>query len=266
MSDLSLRRLLAVGLVLTAATAASADDASDDAADEGFIRLQSPTADSAVTPASHAACTTGQCESGQCGPGGCPSGLCGRGGLFGGHGGYGGYGDCPPGGGCRCWGCNNGRDCIGDKLRCLFGVYGGCSHAPGAGYVTPSRRPIWDLSLPTSTMWSGQWTCGKGGAHPSTRPAVYMPTDTTQLGYSYSHVPYWMPKAGMVPPIPNPGDWHNRTCFNRCQSCRGGAAEGFVDGGYPGGAVIDGGSSCPTGAGGPAGLPEVASKPILPNN
>jgi hypothetical protein len=39
-------------------------------------------------------------------------------------------------------------------------------------------------------------------------PMVYMPTDTTQLGYYYQHVPHWHAYQGMVPPVPRPIDWH----------------------------------------------------------
>lgn len=35
------------------------------------------------------------------------------------------------------------------------------------------------------------------------------PTDTTQLGYYYRRVPVWQPR--MLPPIPRPSRWHDRT-------------------------------------------------------
>src|SRR5690606_22022975 len=41
---------------------------------------------------------------------------------------------------------------------------------------------------------------------------VYMPTDTTQLGYYYQHVPYWLPRPNAVPPAPRPADWHVSMC------------------------------------------------------
>ena len=37
---------------------------------------------------------------------------------------------------------------------------------------------------------------------------VYMPTDTTQLGYYYQHAPTWHAYSGMIPPVPRPSDWH----------------------------------------------------------
>ena len=248
-----------LGGVAGLAGTAVADDAAADS--EGVVRLGDATTNSPVTPVGH----RGDCQSCQtCET--CPS-----------------YGSCPDCPSCRTcplatlkqgWecGCPNGtscRDCIGDKLRCLFGVYGGCSHSPGEGYVTPGRRPIWDMSLPIQTMWSGQWTCGKGGAHPSTRPPVYMPTDTTQLGYSYSHVPYWMPKAGMVPPVPNPSDYHVRTCFDRCGSCKqNGINTGAGVVTQPGVQTSVVSDASPTLGGIDMTKPEekVASQPVLPTN
>ena len=238
------------------ATAADADEA------EGVVRLTPPKVDAELTPASHCPdCQTDTAAGGH---------VVDYGGME--YGGMAGCPDCPQGhfGGCP-GGCPSGRcpaygmDPFGNKLRCMTGIFGGVSHAPGEGYVTPARRPMWDLSLPTSTMWSGQWTCGRGGAHPSTRPAVYMPTDTTQLGYSYSHVPYWMPKAGMVPPVPNPSDFHVRACLGRCgKGCRNAAAA------YHGGIVSET-QPVPVIAGTEGldlttdnAVPQIATQPILP--
>jgi hypothetical protein len=39
-------------------------------------------------------------------------------------------------------------------------------------------------------------------------PMVYMPTDTTQLGYYYQRVPTWVPKPCMIPPYPLPSRFH----------------------------------------------------------
>ena len=130
-------------------------------------------------------------------------------------------------GGCgQCGGCNGNGGCnscggyFAYKLRCLFGVSGGQTHAPGHGYVLPMKRPIYDVSHPYSNMWAAHPITG--AAHrpsPNSYRNVYMPTDTTQLGYSYGHVPYWMPRAGMVPPVPVPDAYHNRiTVSDRCES------------------------------------------------
>lgn len=39
-------------------------------------------------------------------------------------------------------------------------------------------------------------------------PMVYMPTDTTQLGYYYQRVPTWIPLPHMLPPPPYPSQYH----------------------------------------------------------
>lgn len=42
-------------------------------------------------------------------------------------------------------------------------------------------------------------------------PVIPSPTDTAQLGYYYLHVPSWQPNPGMLPPIPLPSRWHDRS-------------------------------------------------------
>ena len=248
---------LALAALLTTVSMTTAEEA------EGVVRLTPPVADGSVQPAGHSDCPTCQTEAsvlppsegydmGYCPGGNCPDGNCRSGYCPGG---------CPTG---RCPG--YGMDPLGNKLRCMTGIFGGSTHAPGEGYVTPSRRPMWDLSLPTSTMWSGQWTCGRGGAHPSTRRAVFMPTDTTQLGYSYSHVPYWMPRAGMTPPLPSPSDFHVRTCFDRCGRCKS-AQSGFaVENGLP--VTTPAPQPAAVAGGGTDGvdITQTVSQPILPTN
>ncbi len=39
---------------------------------------------------------------------------------------------------------------------------------------------------------------------------IPLPTDTSQQGFYYMHVPSWQSRAGMLPPIPRPSRWHNR--------------------------------------------------------
>ena len=73
---------------------------------------------------------------------------------------------------------------------------------------------------------------------------VYQPTDTAQLGFSYSNVPTWRRDPSRIPSVPHPANFHNRGCPGRC-------------GGYPGclsGPVFYGGpiqgATCPTCPGG----------------
>lgn len=197
---------------------------------------------SCVVPASCGCGTGGGCEAAYytgceapCN-GGCGSGCAeyGKGGWmaaqmstmkYGWHG-EAGYlcGSCGPCGG----GCNGCGGYLAYKLRCIFGVSGGMTHSPGHGYVLPMRRPIYDVAHPYTHMWSRNGL-GLGPQVSSTaRTNVYMPTDTTQLGYNYGHVPYWQPRAGMVPAIPIPDAYHNRICVS--DRCNGGACR-YTDGG-----------------------------------
>lgn len=73
-------------------------------------------------------------------------------------------------------------------------VYGGYGY--GGGYNTVHRYPV------VYTRWYPERWYGTPGPRPaSPAPMVYMPTDTTQLGYYYQVVPRWQPRAN---PIPKP--------------------------------------------------------------
>ncbi|SFI16862.1 hypothetical protein [Planctomicrobium piriforme] len=93
--------------------------------------------------------------------------------------------------------------------------YGGMAYDSGYGYggrhtfSPPVKRPIYRTGVAYNKMWPNSWT-GQPGVQgtPQRYPTVYMPTDTTQLGYYYQHVPYWQPRAGMIPPPPVPSQWH----------------------------------------------------------
>jgi len=89
------------------------------------------------------------------------------------------------------------------------------------GYARISRR---DWTPPTSTflrrsplvysrMYPGKFygQHGPPASGPVRRyPIIAMPTDTSQLGFYYRHVPQWQPRADMLPPIPRPSRWHTR--------------------------------------------------------
>jgi len=90
---------------------------------------------------------------------------------------------------------------------------GAAGHGGHQRYVRtfspPVKRPIYRTGVAYQKMWPNHWS-GTGAAPVSNYqyPTVYMPTDTTQLGYYYQHVPYWQPRQGMVPPPPVPSQWH----------------------------------------------------------
>lgn len=199
-------------------------------------------------------CTDGSCgcDTGNCTEGCCADGCCGDGcGYCCDEGAlrrqmrtlkYGWHGEanwCGAGGHCShgCKGhCGHGRGWLAYKLNCLFGVQHGATHSPGHGYVMPVKRPMWDVSYPYNHMQNATAVGAANGQRASSPYGnVYTPTDTTQLGYSYGHVPYWMPRAGMVPTTPNPESYHLRVCLpNRCSGKCGGTCQACQHGGAHG--------------------------------
>lgn len=163
------------------------------------------------------------CGSDSCGDGcGCQSGKCGKcrkGRLSSLKYGWNGEADYCGHGGHSC----HATGWLAFKLNCLFGVQGGATHSPGHGYVLPVKRPMWDVSYPYNHMLNATAVGAANGQRSSSAYGnVYMPTDTTQLGYSYGHVPYWMPRAGMVPPTPTPDAYHLRVCLPDARGCKDG--------------------------------------------
>lgn len=76
------------------------------------------------------------------------------------------------------------------------------------GWSPPALHPIDRVSIDYYRAFPAQWTGQAQAAPPVMRPSVYMPTDTTQLGYTYQHSPRWMPYPNMVPPVPHPAQWN----------------------------------------------------------
>lgn len=87
---------------------------------------------------------------------------------------------------------------------------------PDSGWAPPARVPM----TRSGGAYSANWSNGFSGGYGPGAPMVYQPTDTTQLGYSYGNVPTWRPSPGMIPPVPNPSNFHNRICPpSRCGGC-----------------------------------------------
>ncbi len=96
----------------------------------------------------------------------------------------------------------------------------GMVFSPDYGWAPPGRTPISRVSIDYARYWPGCWTApGHAHAQRITRPVVYYPTDTTQLGYTYQHTPRWLPYEGMVPPVPHPRQWHQPSCNLYCPVC-----------------------------------------------
>lgn len=122
--------------------------------------------------------------------GGCPNGNC--------PGGYGaGYGNCQSGRCGRCRGCLHGLFC--ERT---------CKRSPDYGYSPPSKIPLLRRGVEYTNYYPAQWYGAGADYSQSTAPMVYQPTDTTQLGFYYQHVPFWQPQANRLPARPIPADWH----------------------------------------------------------
>lgn len=119
--------------------------------------------------------------------------------------GYGyGSGDCPD--------CYN--DCDDDckhgrHKHCFREHY--CKHSPDHGYVSPGKIPIYRQGVQYNSYFPNGWYgTPNGGITGPVYPMIYQPTDTTQLGYYYQHVPFWQPNANALPPRPIPAQWHRK--------------------------------------------------------
>ncbi|GAB4148669.1 MAG: hypothetical protein Tsb009_22580 [Planctomycetaceae bacterium] len=115
--------------------------------------------------------------------------------------------------GCGCESCQMERHRRACLLNAMINPWGGCSHSPDHGWGYPQKYPIQRIPVTYRRYWPNRWY-GQPGYGPSKNapryPTVYMPTDTTQLGYYYQRVPQWRPNPAMLPPIPRPSQWHVR--------------------------------------------------------
>ena len=143
---------------------------------------------------------------------------------------------CPPHAGCHPWGCHPCGHLHG-LAQPLHHVHAGVHHIHAGlqSYITTTQgllahSPIYHLPVHYQRFWPTHWYGQPGAVYSPIFPMVYMPTDTTQLGFYYQRVPYWQPRPGLLPPAPN-----------------GGASglEGAFGGLFGVGAVQ---SSCPSGA------------------
>jgi hypothetical protein len=95
----------------------------------------------------------------------------------------------------------NGR-CLG----CGLGL-GGC-RCPITNIRPAVLAPIGRTDIAYQKYWPNAWNPNRAAIVESrpiqVRPMVYQPTDTTQLGFYYQHVPYWTYQPGRLPPPPVP--------------------------------------------------------------
>jgi hypothetical protein len=90
--------------------------------------------------------------------------------------------------------------------------------APDYGWSPPARVPVRRQNVTYQNYGPNAWggagagdsNAGAAGqGQPQRRPIIATPTDTTQLGYYYQHVPTWQPK-NILPVAPHPRHWHTR--------------------------------------------------------
>ena len=100
--------------------------------------------------------------------------------------------------------------CQGKKSKgCKFCEHY-CSHSPDHGYSIPGKWPIQRRGVQYNSYYPAAWhgTPAAMAAAAPVYPMVYQPTDTTQLGFYYQHVPFWMPQPNPLPQRPIPAQWH----------------------------------------------------------
>lgn len=107
---------------------------------------------------------------------------------------------CPKG---HCW---HGHCCHHKHWCC---EHYGC-HSPDYGFSVPEKNPIYRRGVQYNRYFPAGWygTPGGGITPGVIYPTIYQPTDTTQLGFYYQHVPFWMPNPNALPPRPIPSQWH----------------------------------------------------------
>lgn len=178
-----------------------------------------------------------------------------------------GYGDCP-----ECNGdCDNGhKNC---KLKHCFREHY-CKHSPDHGYMSPGKVPIYRQGVQYNQYFPAGWYgTANGGITGPVYPTIYQPTDTTQLGYYYQHVPFWQPNPNALPPRPIPAQWHRKSAVSPTPWNLYGWGHGYGHGhGYgdaycpPGAGWVDTTNSSPTpmqGQPGPVANPP-AGEPVKP--
>jgi len=165
--------------------------------------------------------------------------------VYGGHaaGGYVGGGGYGVGGGygADCYG----GDCYGGKHKhgCFSERY--CKNSPDHGFSVPGKWPIHRRGVQYTSYYPQTWGGGGvAGAAVPAYPMVYMPTDTTQLGFYYQHVPFWQPQPNPLPRRPIPAQWHHYAPTVSASDWGGGFGYG-TDGVVVDGTVIQQGTPTP---------------------
>ena len=170
------------------------------------------------------------------------------------------HGNCPTGN-CPTGGCPTGN-CPGGCFQGKFGEYY-CKRSPDYGYSPPAKYPLHRRGIEYNHYFPANWYGAGADYSQSQAPMVYQPTDTTQLGYRYQHVPFWQPMPNRLPPRPIPAQWH--TTNPAVSASRFSNGNGIGPAGYAGGGQFGGYSGYQNGAYGAANScpPGVTSTPNM---
>lgn len=160
----------------------------------GVVRITDRVPQNGGQPVTQMTAFHGHMGSAPCPTGNCPADS--TGGAVGNPNAYCPYGSCPSG---QCPHCR----------ACRFGQCNGywCKRSADAGYSPPAKYPLLRRGVQYSEYYPAYWY-GTGPMPAATAPMVYQPTDTTQLGFYYQHVPFWMPDPNRVPARPIPAQWN----------------------------------------------------------
>jgi hypothetical protein len=125
------------------------------------------------------------------------------------HGHQGGYVNNYNNGGCPTGDCQYGNGNACQHGPCFHGFFQEryCKNSPDHGYSPPAKYPLQRRGVQYNQYFPNQWY-GAPGASYQGAPVVYQPTDTTQLGFHYQHVPFWQPNPSVMPQRPVPAQWH----------------------------------------------------------
>lgn len=84
--------------------------------------------------------------------------------------------------------------------------------APDYGWSPPAKIPVRRQNVTYQNYGPHAMAPGNGAGYTTQRhPIIATPTDTTQLGYYYKHVPTWQAR-NILPVPPHPRHWHTRPC------------------------------------------------------
>ncbi len=184
-------------------------------ADEPGVASTRSVMQQSITPANHMYCPNcpvvdygyggGYCPDGNCQSGYCPGGYC-QNGYCPGY-----YGPSM----CDQWGHWWGTGChqCGHKLHNIINwlhPQGLGTVSPDHGWAPPGKVPMHTVYVPYQKLYPNEWTGQPSNGTGMSAAAIYMPTDTTQLGYYYQHAPAWRPAA--APGAPIPSQWHRPLC------------------------------------------------------